>query len=108
MLVLFDQRTPVAIRGALQSHTVRTAHEEGWSMLLNGELLRVAEEAGFDVLLTTDANLPYQQNLKNCKLAVVILSRNKWSLVEPMIPRIVAAIDAAKPGTYTLVDIPAH
>ncbi len=59
MLILFDQGTPVAIRRAFPDHTVRTTSEEGWSTLLNGELLRVAEEAGFDVLLTTDINLRY-------------------------------------------------
>ncbi len=47
MKILFDQGTPVAIRNALQGHFVRTANEQGWSALLNGELLRVAEEAGF-------------------------------------------------------------
>jgi len=80
MRILFDQGTPVAIRDALQSHTVRTAREEGWSTLSNGELLRAAEEAGFDLLLTTDTNLPHQQSLKGRKLAVVILSRNRWVL----------------------------
>ena len=59
MRILFDQGTPVTIRDALQGHTVRTAKEEGWSALSNGELLRVAEAAGFDVLLTTDASLPH-------------------------------------------------
>jgi len=80
MRILFDQGTPVAIHDALQSHTVRTAREEGWSTLSNGELLRAAEEAGFDLLLTTDTNLPHQQSLKGRKLAVVILSRNRWVL----------------------------
>jgi hypothetical protein len=106
MFVLFDQGTPVAIRNALQGHIVKTAREQGWSTLLNGDLLRAAEQAGFDVFLTTDTNLPNQQNLEGRKLAVVILSRNKWSLVRLMIPQIVAAIGAAKPGMCTLIDIP--
>ena len=54
MRILFDQGTPVAIRNALKEHSVRTAHEQAWSALSNGELLRVAEEAGFEVLLSTD------------------------------------------------------
>jgi hypothetical protein len=106
MLILVDQGTPVAIRHALRGHAVRTAREQDWSTLLNGDLLRVAEEAGFDVLLTTDTNLRYQQNLRDRKLAIVVLNRNRWSLVRPMLEQIVAAIDTAKPGTYTLVDIP--
>ena len=106
MLILFDQGTPVAIRHALRAHTVKTASEQGWSTLLNGELLRVAEKAGFDLLLTTDTNLPYQQNLEGRKLAIVILSRNRWSLISPVVQQIVAAVNAAKPGTCTLVNIP--
>lgn len=106
MRILFDQGTPVAIRHALQRHTVRTASEEGWSSLSNGELLRAAEEAGFNLLLTTDTNLPQQQNLKGRKLAVVILSRNRWVLIKPRITEIVAAIHSAMPGTYSVVEIP--
>jgi hypothetical protein len=60
MRILFDQGTPVGIRDSLQGHTVKTAHEQGWSTLLNGELLAAAEGAGFDVLVTTDKNLVYQ------------------------------------------------
>ena len=108
MRILFDQGTPVAIRNALQNHTVRTAREEGWSTLSNGKRLRAAEEAGFDLLLTTDNNLPHQQNLKGRKLAVVILSRNRWVLIKPRITEIVTAIhsDSATPGVYSVVEIP--
>jgi len=106
MRILFDQGTPVAIREALQDHFVRTAHEQGWSTLLNGELLRVAKEAGFDVLLTTDTSLPHQQSLKGRKLAVVILSRNRWILIKSSMKEIAAAVNSAKPGTYSVVEIP--
>ncbi len=106
MRILFDQGTPVTIRNALQDHSVRTAYEQGWSTLLNGELLRVAEEAGFDVLLTPDTSLPQQQNLKGRKLAVVILTRNRWKLIQPRIAEIVAAVNSARPGTYSVVEIP--
>jgi hypothetical protein len=106
MLILFDQGTPVAIRHSLPEHTVKTAREQGWSTLLNGELLRVAEEAGFDALLTTDTNLPFQQNLKGFKLAVVVLGQNRWKLIRPMLPQIAAAIASAKPGTCSVVAIP--
>ena len=106
MRILFDQGTPVAIRDALQNHLVRTAHAQGWSTLTNGELLHVAERAGFDVQLTTDGNLLHQQSLRGRKLAVVVLTKNRWALVERRIKEIVAAIDSAKPGTYSIVDIP--
>jgi hypothetical protein len=106
MRVLFDQGTPVPIRKALAGHTVKTAREQGWSTLANGTLLDAAEEAGFDVLLTTDTNLLYQQNLEGRKIAVVILSKNRWSLVRPLVGQIVASVNAAKPGTFTVIEIP--
>jgi hypothetical protein len=106
MLILFDQGTPVGIRHSLPGHTVKTANEQGWSTLLNGDLLRAAEAAGFDVFLSTDTSLPRQQNLAGHKLAVVIISRNRWSLIGPMIPRIVAGLTSAKPGTCTVIEIP--
>ncbi len=106
MLILFDQGTPVAIRHSLDRHTVKTAREQGWSALLNGELLRVAEQAGFDVLLTTDKNMVYQHSLGSRKIALVVLGKGKWPLIQRMVPQVVAAVSAAKPGSYTLVDIP--
>ena len=105
MLVLFDQGTPVGIRNSLREHTVRTATEQGWSTLLNGELLRAAEEARFDVLLTTDTSLPFQQNLQGRKLAVVVLNKNRWNLIRRALPQIAAAISGAKAGSCTLVEI---
>jgi hypothetical protein len=106
MLILFDQGTPLPIRRSLQGHIVKTAREQGWSTLVNGELLRRAEESGFDLLLTTDKNLPYQQNLTERKIAIVALGRNRWRLVKARLADIVAAVNAATPGSYTLVEIP--
>ncbi len=106
MRILFDQGTPVGIRDALPGHTIRTAKEEGWSTLSNGELLQAAQAAGFEVLLTTDTGLPQQQNLAGRKLAVVILSRNRWKLIQPRMKEIAAAVNSAKPGTYQIVEIP--
>jgi hypothetical protein len=106
MLVLFDQGTPIGIRRYLDHHIVKTALEQGWSTLENGDLLREAEKAGFDVLLTTDKNIGYQQNLSRRKIAIVSLGRNRWSLIRPSLDRIVKAVDEAKAGTYIVVDIP--
>src|SRR5713101_9838500 len=101
MRVRFDQATPVPIRQSLKGHTVRTAREQGWSTLDNGELLRVAEEAGFEVLLTTDKDLAYQQNLKGRKIAVVVLGKGLWPLIRAALPQVVAAVEAANPGSVT-------
>ena len=108
MLVLFDHGTPRGIIRALQGHTVKEAKAQGWDTLSNGELLDAAENRGFEVLLTTDKNLRYQQNLQGRKLAIVVLSKSRWSLVSPAVQQIVDAVNAARPGSYTLVDIPAR
>jgi hypothetical protein len=57
-------------------------------------------------LLTTDNSLTYQQNLKGRKIAIVVLSRNRWRSVQRMIQKVVAAVDAATPGSYSIVEIP--
>ena len=87
MLIIFDQATPVPIRSYLEQHTVRTAAQQGWDKLNNGDLLTAAEEAGFDVLLTTDKNIRYQQNLAGRKIAIVVLGQQQWPQLEPHIQR---------------------
>lgn len=106
MRILFDQGTPVAIAGFLREYTVRTALEEGWDRLANGDLLQAAEADGFDLVLTTDTNMAYQQNLKGRKIAIVVLTGNRWRLVQRVIRKIVAAVNAAEPGSYAEVEIP--
>jgi hypothetical protein len=106
MFILFDNGTPAPLRYALKGHTVVEAIERGWDNLVNGELLTVAEAAGFEVLLTTDKNMRYQQNLKGRKIAFVVLGNSQWPVVRRYLERIVVAVDAATPGSYTEVDIP--
>jgi hypothetical protein len=106
MRILFDQGTPRGIANALRHHQIAEARSLGWDTLSNGDLLAAAERAGFDVFLTTDKNLGYQQNLANRKIAIVVLGQSRWRLVQAMIPSIVAAIDAATPGSFTVVPIP--
>ena len=105
MLILFDQATPFPLRKFLPGHIIKTAYQQGWSNLLNGDLLRVAEEAGFDLLLTADKNLAYQQNLTNRKIAIVALGKNRWSLIETHLDRIAEVVNAALPGSYSVIDI---
>lgn len=101
MLVLFEQGTPRGIAHWLTNHTVEEADR-----LTNGELLTAAEKMGFDVFLTTDKNLRYQQNLKDRKIAIVVLGKARWKLIRPMRSSVVEAVNAAQPGTYTEVEIP--
>jgi len=82
------------------------ALEEGWDTLENGALLRSAEEAGFEVLLTTDNHFAYQQNLRDRKIAILVLSRNRWRSVQRVIRKIVAAVNESEPGDYTVIDVP--
>ena len=106
MLVLFDQSTPVPIRPFLKGHTVETAWQRGWEKLKNGDLLRAAEEAGFEVLVTPDKNIRYQQNLRNYTIAIIVLGNPQWPVLRHHVDRVVAAVNAAKPGTYCEVEIP--
>lgn len=79
---------------------------EGWDELKNGDLLKAAEEAGFEVLVTTDKNIRYQQNLGNYTIAIVVLANPQWPVLRHHVDRVVAAVNAAKPGTYCEVEIP--
>jgi hypothetical protein len=106
MLILFDQATPVPIRPYLKGHTVRTAAQQGWDRLRNGDLLTAAEEAGVDILPTTDKNMRYQQNLAGRKIGIVVLGRQQWPQLRPHIQRVIEAVNAATPGSFAEVDIP--
>jgi glutamate racemase len=103
--VLFDQGTPVPLRNHFSSHHVSTAYELGWSTLKNGELLAAAESNGFEVFVTTDTNLTYQQNLSNRKIAIVVLSTTSWPRIQKSVAAIVNAIDTATPNSYQIVSI---
>jgi hypothetical protein len=74
VLILFDHGTPKGLIRALPEHTIHTAQAKGWDTLSNGALLNVAEDAGFDLLLTTDRRIRHQQNLKERRIALVILT----------------------------------
>jgi hypothetical protein len=106
MLVLFDHGTPRSIARFLIGHTVTEAKAKGWDRLTNGELLDTAEDAGFEVLLTTDKNIRYQQNLTGRTIAIVVLGNPQRPIVHLHMERVVAAVNAAMPGSYTLVEMP--
>jgi len=107
MLVLFDNGTPRTLaRYLIERHTVTEARARGWAELENGELLTRAEAAGFEVLVTTDKNLSYQQNLKSRRIAIVVIGKGRWTLIKPHVAQIVAAVNAASPGGFEVVEIP--
>jgi hypothetical protein len=74
--------------------------------LLTANLIAVAEAAGFELLLTTDKNIRYRQNLTGRKIAFVVLGNQQWPILRRYVERVIAAVGAARPGSYTEVDIP--
>ena len=80
MRILFDHNAPRQLRRHLVDHDVDVAEERGWATLVNGELLDRAEEAGYEVVITADRNMPYQQNIGPPKLrALIVLGANRWA-----------------------------
>ena len=104
MKVLLDENLDHALRNLLGTHEVFTVTYLGWTGLQNGALLRAAEESGMDVLLTGDQTLTYEQNLTGRRLAVVALSAIQLPILKENLAMIIAAIDAAAPGTFQAVD----
>lgn len=96
MRVLLDQGTPVPLRQYLSHHTVRTAYQEGGATLANGDLLTAAEAAGFEVFVTTDKNLRFQQDLSKRRIAVVVIGHAQWPGLEP--PFILLSLPSTEPS----------
>jgi len=106
MRILFDHGTPIGIAKALSGHDVTEAIDRGWEKVSNGELLEAAEEDGFDLLLTTDKNIRYQQNLSARKIGIVVLGNSTWRIVRLHLDRIALAVNQSAPGSYAEVEIP--
>lgn len=106
MLILLDNNVPRGLTRALPDHTVTEARERGWDILQNGDLLRVAEASGFEVIITSDKRIKYQQNLEGRTIALVVLKQGRWSLIRNRLPEIAAAVSGAAPGSYTEIEIP--
>ncbi len=105
MRILFDQGTPAPLRKDLSSHTVQTAFEMGWSDISNGDLLRAAEPL-FDLLVTTDQSLRYQQNLSGRTIAILILPTTNWPRIERHKNAVVAAVNSIPAGGYLELQLP--
>ena len=105
MKILFDANTPAPLARFLRGHHVLRSDELGWQGLENGALLNASEEAEFDLLITCDQNVPYQQNFTNRKLAVVILSSNHWPTLRRVAAQIATAVDFVQSGQIVRVDV---
>jgi hypothetical protein len=105
--ILFDKNVPVGVRRFLPTHDVRTFVEMKWHpQLENSELLKAGEAAGFDVMVTADQNITYQQNLTGRKLALVVLGSNIWPIVRDHGTAIKAKVNAATPGSHAFIEMP--
>ncbi|MDB6113981.1 MAG: hypothetical protein JWQ62_926 [Lacunisphaera sp.] len=100
MKILFDQGVPVPLRQELPGLEIMTAYQMGWSNLNNGALLKAAEGASITVFVTTDKNLRYQQNLKERRIAMVVLPTTRWPEIKPHVAKIRDALSQIQPGDY--------
>ena len=104
MRVFLDECVDWRLSRDLTGHDVKTAHQMGWATIKNGELLALASEH-FDVFVTVDRNLTFQQNLSSFSIAVIVLQArtNRLADIRPLAPSLLAAIDAAQPGVAQFV-----
>jgi hypothetical protein len=87
-------------------HEITEAANAGWDKLENGALLAAAEDQGFEIFVTSDKNLAYQQNLSTRKIAIVVLGKGQWPAIQPFVEEVREAVNAATPGSFTEVSIP--
>ena len=104
MRILFDHDVPRPLRVLLHPHAVVTAAARGWERLSNGRLLDAAEQHDFDILITGDKQMRFQQNLRHRKIAIIVLGHCKWPDVKLSVPKIMDALQNAKSGACTLVE----
>jgi hypothetical protein len=102
--ILLDENVPHPLMRFLSGHEVSTVQGLGWRGILNGELLRIAEES-FDVFILADKNMRYQQRMDGRQIAIIELPTNRWPLLQPLAPQITAAVQNAQVGEYIIVDL---
>ncbi len=105
MKIFFDECVPRPLRRLLPNHEILTAQEMGWGRLKNGELLRKAEENAFEVFVTSDQNLRYQQNMENRRIALLVLSTNFWPELKESAESIRVTIESLEPGQFVEIEI---
>lgn len=106
MRILLDQNVPVPLRYALPGHQVETAYERGWAELLNGDLVKEAESAGFDLLITSDQGIRHQQNWAGRSLALLVLSTNDWTRIQRVKDQILIAVNSIRRSECVDFEVP--
>lgn len=104
--LLLDESVPAGLKRLLTSFEVKTAHEMGWAGIANGRLLFLAEQSGFDIMVTSDTNIRFQNQLAGRRIALVVASTNHWDTIRANPADLVAACDGVAQGTYIVVQFP--
>ena len=107
MRVLLDEQLPRHLAREIGGHDVSTVQQRGWAGLQNGELLRVAANAGFDVPVTADRNLQFQQNLSRSRIGIILLIAPSNALEDlmPLVPSLLTAIPKSRSGELLRVEL---
>lgn len=105
MKLLLDECAPKRLRNDFQGHETRTVDEIGWRGLKNGALLRAAVAEGFEALITVDRRMPFQQNLADFQLALIILVATpcRYAQLELLVPKAFAALETIRPGEIAII-----
>ena len=105
MRILFDHDTPRPLRRYLTEHIVDTAYEKGWAELRNGNLLDNAERENYEIMITADQSMRYQQNLQHRRIAIIVLLSNKWPRILSKVEDIRVVLSGIQPGELREVPI---
>jgi hypothetical protein len=106
MRILLDENVPEGVRNQLPGHEVKSVEEMGWNGIVNGKLLTLADAAAFDVMITGDLNIRYQNNLTPLRIAIVAISTTHWPTVRANFRVVRKAVESASSGTYRSVQLP--
>jgi len=103
--IIIDECLPRKLKRELTGHEASTVHEMGWSGVVNGSLLALIGEAGFDVFITVDKNMPYQQNLEKlpCAMMVLQIPSNAIGSILPHVPEILEKLPGLTKGQFIVV-----
>jgi len=105
MRILLDENLDWRLKRSLPGHEIESVQKNGWAGTKNGELLALADQA-FDVFVTMDGNIEFQQNYARLRLAIVALRArsNRLRDTEPLMPKVLALLPVLQPGTITVVE----
>jgi hypothetical protein len=103
--ILFDVNTPYPLARYCAGHEISRASEMGWAAISNGELVRVAEQAGFDALVSCDQNLRYQQNIQGRRIGIVILNTNHWPSIRPVASKVASRLEFMQRVQFLMLNI---